>query len=107
MATLTGDRIMNYVKPVLSAMTVALTLGACDSKQEPRRDQAVEQQADKLEQNAKVIRKEGEATADRIEKQDPGLDSRTTDRTADAARETAKKRAHQLEDQADQLREKK
>ena len=98
---------MNYFKPVLIAATLAFPLTACESKQENQREQVVEQDADKLEQKAKAIRKEGEATADRIEKQDPGLDSRTTDRTADAARKTADKRADQLEEEADRVREKK
>ena len=53
------------------------------------------------------MRKEGEAAADRIERQDPGMDSRSTDRAADAARESSENRADQLEDQADRLREQK
>lgn len=98
---------MNYLKPVLTAAMLTFALAACESKQENKREEAVEQKADKIEDKAEAVRKQGEATADRIEKQDPGMDSHTTDRTADAARETAEKRADQLEDKADREREKK
>jgi uncharacterized lipoprotein YehR (DUF1307 family) len=98
---------MNYLKPIFTATILAFTLAACDSKQEDKREAALEQKADTMEDKADVVRKQGEATADRIEKQDPGMDSHTTDRTADAARETAEKRADQMEDQADRVREQK
>ena len=98
---------MNYFKPVLTAAMLTFALAACESKQEDKREEAVEQKADKMEDRADAVREQGEATADRIEKQDPGMDSHTTDRTADAAREMSEKRADQLEEQADVEREKK
>jgi hypothetical protein len=98
---------MNYLKPVLTAAMLTFALAACESKQENKREEAVEKKADVMEDKADAVRKQGEATADRIEKQDPGMDSHTTDRTADAARETAEKRADQLEDRADRVREQK
>lgn len=98
---------MNYLKPIFTATILAFALAACDSKQEDKREAALEQKADTMEDKADVVRKQGEATADRIEKQDPGMDSHTTDRTADAAREAAEKRADQMEDQADRVREQK
>jgi len=101
--------IMSYLKPVLTATMLALALGlpACKSKQESALEQSLEQKADTKEDKADVVRKEGEAAADRIEKQDPGMDSRSTDRAADAARESSETYADQLEDQADRLREQK
>ncbi|SOD41689.1 hypothetical protein [Nitrosovibrio sp. Nv4] len=98
---------MNNLKPVLIAAILTFALVGCESKQENQREQAVEKKADKLEQKADVTREQGEATADRIEKQDPGMDTHTTDRTADAAREAAEKRADQMEEQAARLREQK
>ncbi|SEM76068.1 hypothetical protein SAMN05216404_10180 [Nitrosospira multiformis] len=100
---------MNYLKPALTATMLALALGltACKSKEEAAREQTLEQKADTKEDKADVVRKEGEAAADRIERQDPGMDSRSTDRAADAARESAETRADQMEDQADRLREQK
>jgi hypothetical protein len=99
--------MINYLKPALTAVALALALTACDSKQENQREKALENKADALEDRADTVRKQGEAAADRVEKQDPGIDSRTTDRSADANREVAEKRADQLEDQADRVREKK
>ena len=100
---------MSYLKPVLTATMLALALGlpACKSKQEAAQEQSLEQKADTKEDKADVMRKEGEATADRIERQDPGMNARSTDRAADAARESSENRADQLEDQADRLREQK
>ena len=59
---------MNYLKPVLVAAMLSFTLAACDSKQENRREAALEKNADRMEQKADVVRDRGEATADRIEK---------------------------------------
>ena len=99
--------MINYLKPALTAAALTLALTACDSKQENLNEKALENKADALEDRADAVRKQGEATADRVEKQDPGLDSRTTDRSADANREIAEKRADQLEDEADRVRDKK
>ncbi len=96
---------MTKLKGGLTAALMALALTACESKQEEKREQALEQKADTLEDRADTIRKEGEATADRLERQDPGMDSTTTNRAADAAESMAEKRADQLEEQADQYRE--
>jgi hypothetical protein len=99
---------MSYLKPVMVGLTLALALTACDSKQENKREQALENKADMKENKADAVRKQGEATADRVEKQDPGLiNSDATQRAAEAARDTSKKTADQLEDQADRIREKK
>ncbi|MDQ3185102.1 MAG: hypothetical protein M3Q16_01285 [Pseudomonadota bacterium] len=99
--------IMRYLKPVLTAATLALALAACDSKQEDRRENVLENKADSLEKKADNVRDRGEAAADRIEKQDPGMDSKSTDRAAEAARETSESRADKMEDKADRIREKK
>jgi hypothetical protein len=98
---------MNYLKPALVAAMLATTLAACDSKQENKREDVLEKQADRMEQKADVTRDRGEAAADRIEKRDPGMDSNATDRAAEAARDTSERRADQLEDKADLTREKK
>jgi hypothetical protein len=99
---------MSYLKPVLVGFTLALALTACDSKQENKREQILENKADIKENKADTVRKQGEATADRIEKRDPGLtNSDSTERAAEGARDMSEKRADQLEDQAERLREKK
>jgi hypothetical protein len=95
------------LKPVLIAALLASTLAACDSKQENKREEALEKNADQMEKKADVVRDSGEATADRIEKQDPGMDSKATDRAAEAVRDSSESRADQLEDKADRVREQK
>ena len=98
---------MNHLKPVLTAAMLAVALTACESKQEEKREATLEQKADTMEQKADTVRKEGEATADRIERQDPGTDTGATDRAAEAARESSETRADRMEDQADRVREQK
>ncbi len=99
---------MSYLKPVMVGFTLALALTACDSKQENKREQALENKADMKENKADVVRKEGEAAADRIEKRDPGMtNSGSTERAAEGTRDASENRADQLEDQADRIREKK
>jgi hypothetical protein len=100
--------IMNcYLKPMLTALTLALALTACDSKKENLREKTLENKADAKENKADVVRDKGEATADRIEKQDPGLNSDSTQRAAETARDTSEARADKLENEADRIREKK
>jgi hypothetical protein len=99
--------IMNYLKPVLVAAVLSCTLAACDSKQENKREAVLEKKADILEKKADIARDQGEAKADRIEKADPGIESKATDRAAGAARDTSERQADQLENEADRVREKK
>ena len=96
---------MTKLKGGLTAVMMALALAACESKQEEKREQSLEQSADTLEDRADLIREKGDTTADRIERQDPGMDSTTTNRAADAAEAMAEKRADQMEEQAVQYRE--
>ncbi len=96
---------MNHLKPVLTAATLALALTACDSPQEERREQVLENKANLAEKKADIVRDAGEAKADRIERQDPGMDSNATDRAAKAARDISESRADRLEDKADRVRE--
>ena len=80
---------MNYLKPVLTAAMLTLVLTGCDSKQENNREDILEMEADTVEQKADAVRDLGEETADRIEKQDPGMDSSATDHAAEATRESS------------------
>jgi hypothetical protein len=99
---------MKYL--TLSALSLAsalLLLPSCDSKEEERREKALERKADTLEDAAKTARERGEKTADNIENSDPGLNSNSTERAAAEARKEAERKADQLEDAADSTREKK
>ena len=98
---------MSHLKPVLTAAILAVALTACESNKEEQREATLEKKADTKEQKAHTVRKEGEATADRIERQDPGMDTPATERAAEAARESAETRADRMEDQADRTREQK
>lgn len=98
---------MNYLKPALAAAMLTFALAACDSKQEQKREDVLENKADITEKKADIVRDKGEATADRIEKQDPGMDTSSTDRAAGAARDASESTADKMEDQADRIREKK
>ena len=98
---------MSNLKLVLIAAMLASTLAACDSKQENKREAVLEKKADILEKKADIARDQGEAKADRIEKADPGIDSKATDRAAEGARDASERRAEQLEDTADRVREQK
>lgn len=98
---------MNYIKPVLTAATLALALTACDSKQEEHREKVLENKADMTEKKADMVRDAGEAKADRIESLDPGMNSSATEHAAEVARETSESHADRLEDKADRIREQK
>lgn len=50
-------------------VTAALSLCACDSKQEQAREQTLENRADRLEDQAKVTKKAGEADAEALKKE--------------------------------------
>jgi hypothetical protein len=82
-------------------------LCACDSKEEQRRERALERKADALEDAAAATRDRGEKKADAIERSDPGLNSAPTERAADATRTDAEIKADALEDAAKATREKK
>ena len=69
------------------ALTSALALGACDSKQEQARENALENRADRLEDQAKMTKKAGEADAD------------ATKRAAAAQADALKKAAEQTREQ--------
>ena len=85
----------------------AVLLTACDSKEEERREKALERKADTLEESAKTAREQGEKKADRIEGSDPGFNSNATERAAAETRREAERKADELEDAADSAREKK
>jgi hypothetical protein len=52
---------------LFSAATALLLLPACDSKEEQRREKALERQADSLEDQAKAERKAADKKADELE----------------------------------------
>ena len=91
---------MKTIVHTLTALTLSLALGGCDSRQENQREQALENRADTLENRA-------DATRDSAETQADALEDRDADHAADAVRDNAEHRADQLEDQADQVRENK
>lgn len=55
--------------------------------------------------SADTTRDQGESKADAIEKADPGFDSAETDDIATAVRENSERRADNLEEHADAVRE--
>ena len=65
----------------LLTLTAALSLTACDSKQEEAREKALENRADSLEDQAKATKKSADANAD------------ATKRAADAQADALKKEA--------------
>lgn len=88
-------------------VSLALSLGACDSSNENTRQQTLENKADRLENQADVTEAHGEAHADAIERRDPGVDGAATDQAAEQVRDTSEKRADSLENQADTVRDQK
>jgi len=68
-------------------ITAALSLSACDSKQEQAREQVLENRADRIEDQAKATKKAGEADAD------------ATKSAADAQAEALKKEADRTREQ--------
>jgi hypothetical protein len=88
-------------------VVAAVAFAACDSRQENARENNLERKADNLEDAADVVRTQAEKTADAVERNDAGLNSSTTEKTADAVREAGERKADALEDQADIEREKK
>lgn len=98
----------NYLKPAFAVVMLAFALSACDSREENRRENLLEKKADTKEEKADITRDRGEAAADRIEKRDPGMiDSPSTDSAAEATRESTERRADEMEEQADRIREQK
>ena len=96
------------MKPITILVSgLGLALCACDSKEEQRRERALERKADALEDAAQATRDRGEKTADAIKKEDPGLNAPSTNRAADAVKTDAERKADALEDAADATREKK
>jgi hypothetical protein len=95
--------LLLFVTPV----ALALSLVACDSKRENARENNLERKADSLEEKAGIVREEKEKVADAVERNDPGLNSATTEKTAEKVRKTGEQTADALENQADREREKK
>ena len=56
------------LQPIVFAITCALALCACDSKQEEARKKALENRADALEDQAKATKKAADADADATKK---------------------------------------
>jgi hypothetical protein len=90
-----------------TAASALLLFTACDSKEEQRREKALERKADTLEDQAKTTREKGEKKADAIESADPGLNSSATQKDAKATRTEAEIKADELEDAAKAAREQK
>jgi hypothetical protein len=59
---------MKTITPIL-AVGVALIFGACDSRQEEARKDALENRADSIEDKAKAVEKSGEAQSDALKKE--------------------------------------
>ena len=93
--------------PLIVIVSLALPIGACDSSNENARQQTLENKADRLEDQADATEAHGEAHADAIERRDPGVDDPATDRAAEQVRDSSGRRADSLENQADQVRDKK
>ena len=95
-----------YLLPVF-----ALAFAACDSKEENQRENALENKADRLENQADATRKAGERKADAIEDTKVGNDklklNTPQDKEADATRKAADARADGLENKADEVRKEK
>ena len=98
---------MRNTLPLTVIVSLALSLGACDSSNENTRQQALENKADRLENQADVTEEHGEAQADAIERRDPGVDDPATDRAAEHVRDSSERGADSLENQADQVRDQK
>lgn len=102
---------MKSITPAIIAGAAVFILGACDSKEEQARKNALEQKADSLEIQADAARKGAEKAADSIESQKaisnaPGT-NRELDKSADSTRKAGETAAEKLENQADGTREKK
>lgn len=85
--------------PILTTLTAAFALTACDSKQEQAREKALENRADGLEDAAKATKKNVDVQADAAKK--------NVDVQADAAKKAADAQADALKKEADRVREQK
>ncbi len=98
----------HIILPIL-AVAGALTLGACDSKQENARQDAVEKKADAVENKADAVRNNAEKKADAMEDQKKMANDHSTnaqlENKADATRNAAEKKADAMENQADAIRD--
>ncbi len=98
----------HIILPIL-AVAGALTLGACDSKQENARQDAAEKKADAIENKADAVRKDAEKKADAIEDQKKMANDHSTnvqlENKADATRDAAEKKADAMENKADAVRD--
>ncbi|MEO5722659.1 MAG: hypothetical protein ABIR71_14505 [Chthoniobacterales bacterium] len=98
----------HIILPIL-AVAGALTLGACDSKQENARQDAVEKKADAVEDKADAVRKDAEKKADAIEDKKKMANDHSTnvqlENQADATRKAAEQKADGMENQADAIRD--
>jgi hypothetical protein len=101
-----SSKNMKPIHIILSGLGL-LALSACDSKEEQRREKALERKADALEDAAEATREKGDKVSDAIKKDDPGLNAPSTNRAADAVKTDAERKADALEDAADATREKK
>jgi len=105
----------NTIATLIGASALALLFTSCDSKQEEVREEKLEQKADNIDAAATQLRKDGEKVADMKEDSADAIRKRTgnepaadaTEDSADATRKAVEKRADQLEERADEVREKK
>lgn len=101
------------IATLLSASAFTLMLTSCESPQEEAREDAVLDQADRMEEKADQVREDAERNADmKEESADQVRDISGNEAQADAIeneadriRENAEERADQLEDNADVTRE--
>lgn len=78
---------MGIMKNSILTLAAALSLAACDSKQEQTREKALENRADSLEDAAKATKKNADAQVD------------ATKKAADAQADALKKEADRVREQ--------
>jgi len=85
---------MKIIRPTLTVLLAGswVAFVSCESKEEKRRDQALERKADALEDQAKMTRKEGEREKEAIKAD------------ADATKEARDREAKELEKAAKETR---
>ena len=94
-------------KHLLPSVLAVIAFAACDSRQENQRENALEQKADRVEDQADAVRKDSERKADAIEdtKQATSGQKKAIDDTADAVRKSGERTADSLENTAEATRE--
>ena len=98
---------MNYLKPVLVAAMLSFTLAACDSKQENRRKQRWKRTPTEWSKKRMWCVTAEKPPLTVLKSRTRDWTARRTDRAAEAARDASERRADQLEDEADRIREQK